>query len=83
MDDVYYQTYRGERLPGIEEQWTLAKHVRRIVKRDLNKKRREDEPYDSDDDFGESFPDVEQEVANELQAAKDAAEAEEKENAGE
>jgi hypothetical protein len=39
-DDVMLQIYRGERLPSAEEQWTLAKSVRRTLLKDKNALRR-------------------------------------------
>ena len=51
------QMYRGERIPNMKEQWTLAKSIRRINIKDGNFLRRQDWMYDSDDDFGENLGD--------------------------
>ena len=61
-DDVMLQLYRGERLPGPKEQWTLAKSMRRTFMKDNNVMFKRDWHYESDDDFGEDLgQDAEQE----------------------
>ena len=51
------QMYRGERLPTMKEQWTLAKSIRRINIKDGNFLRRQHDVYESDDDAGENLGD--------------------------
>ena len=54
-DDVMWQMYRGERIPDIKEQWSLAKNYKRTFIRDWNKIHRRDFEYESDEDMGEDL----------------------------
>ena len=75
-DDVMYQLYRGERLPGHKEQWSLAKSLKRTFIVDGNFMRKRDYIYESDEDYGEDLgqdvvdEDYEEEFSDEEQAEK-------------
>jgi len=56
-DDIMLQMYRGERLPTAEEQWTIAKSIRRTQLKDRNALHRQMWEYESDDDEGEDMGD--------------------------
>ena len=73
LDDLQLQVTRGERIPTVSEQWTLASNIRRINTRDLNIERREFEAYASDEDLGENFADVDKDIDRELNDAMEAA----------
>ena len=47
--------YRGERMPNLREQWSLAKSIKRTYLTDANKIIKRDWAYESDDDEGEDL----------------------------
>ena len=53
--DVMLQLFRGERMPTYQEQWSLAKSMKRTFITDGNKLVKRDWEYESDDDFGEDL----------------------------
>ena len=53
--DVMLQLFRGERMPTYQEQWSLAKSMKRTFVTDGNKLVKRDWEYESDDDFGEDL----------------------------
>ncbi len=68
-DDVMMQMYRGERIPGGAEQWTLMKSFRRQYLNDQNRYLRDSEMYESDDDVGEDIGQVDEEDLTQTAAA--------------
>ena len=70
---------RGERIPTAEEQWTLAKAVRRQVLKDAQGARKSRLHYESEDDEGEEignfegYGDLDEELEGEMEEEEEPA----------